>query len=173
MSWTAVHMSFSNTIDDWMVLLLGGKQAEMVRPSQPPTANHLSVEGGRTVTPDEVAEIAQKEFPEARIRFIQLPVGPKQPFRVQLKYPEDGTPGGRTVALIDPHGGQIRGLQDSRDATGGPWINQYVDAIHTGEIGGWPLRIAYAIACVAIVFQVATGISLWWLRRTWRVIKSD
>lgn len=172
MSWTAVHMSFSNTIDDWMVRLLGGKQAEMVRPSKAQTANNLSVEGSRSITPDQVAEIAQTQFPEARIRFIQLSAGAKQPFRVQLKYPEDGTAGGRTVALIDPRGGQIRGFQDSRDATGGPWLNQYVDAIHTGEIGGWPLRIAYAVACVAIVVQVVTGVSLWWLRRTRRVMKN-
>ena len=88
LSWTAVHMSFSNTIDDWMVRLLGGKQSEMVRPSRPQAANNLMVEDGRTVTPDEVAEIAQKEFPEARIRFIQMSSGPRNPFRVQLKYPE-------------------------------------------------------------------------------------
>ena len=30
MSWTAFHMSFSNVIDDWMVTLLGGKEARMV-----------------------------------------------------------------------------------------------------------------------------------------------
>ncbi|HRX81095.1 MAG TPA: PepSY-associated TM helix domain-containing protein [Pirellulaceae bacterium] len=91
--------------------------------------------------------------------------GPNQPFRVQLKQPEDGTPGGRSVALVDSVTGKLRGVQDSRSVTGGPWINQYVDAIHTGEIGGWPLRLAYAMARIAISVQSFTGVALWILRR--------
>lgn len=32
MCWTAVHMSFGSKVDPWMTKVLGGKEAEMVRP---------------------------------------------------------------------------------------------------------------------------------------------
>jgi uncharacterized iron-regulated membrane protein len=119
--------------------------------------------GARALTPDEALAIARRELPEARPVGVNVP-GPKAPYRVAMRYPEDRTPGGRSRVLIDPRGGSVLQVESSRTTAAGTRLIILNRAIHTGDIFGIPTKILMSLASLAAVAQVITGLTLWWMR---------
>jgi uncharacterized iron-regulated membrane protein len=94
---------------------------------------------------------------------IRIP-GPKSPYLVQLRYPEDRTPGGRSRAIVDQYTGQVLFAQGSRTAPAGARMVIANRAIHTGDIFGIPSKIVMSMASLMLVIQAISGIVMWWKR---------
>jgi uncharacterized iron-regulated membrane protein len=122
------------------------------------------VEGRTTIPLDEVVRRAQAALPGAQIRNFPIPAGPKAAHRVQLRFPEDKTPGGRSQVYLDQYSGEVLRVESSREAGPGTWFLNAQRSLHTGEFGGWPTRTLAFATCLSVLVQLYSGIALWWHR---------
>ncbi len=111
--------------------------------------------------PDALLAAANKAVPGARVTSI-MGIGGNAPVRVTMKFPEDGTPAGRTNLYLDPFTADTLSLQTSRTAPLGTRIAKLWNReIHTGDIFGWPTRIIASIASFTLPLLVVTGVLIW------------
>jgi uncharacterized iron-regulated membrane protein len=118
------------------------------------------VAGAQLLTPDQALGVARDELPGAAPISINVP-GPKAPYRIALRYPEDRTPGGRSRVFINPYSGSVLRTESSRTTAAGTRLVILNRAIHTGDLFGLPTKILMSLASLAAVAQVITGLILW------------
>ncbi len=108
---------------------------------------------------------AEAALSGARAVAIEMPgPNPRAPLRVQLAFPEDGSPAGRSVVFLDRFDGTTLAIHDAR---AGSWLERYGNlqlSLHTGAVGGLPTQIIAFAVCLALVFQILSGYVLWWKR---------
>jgi uncharacterized iron-regulated membrane protein len=121
--------------------------------------------GARVLTPDEAVAIARAAMPGATPVAVNAP-GPKMPYRIALRYPEDRTPGGRSRVFVDPYGGTVLQAESSRTTAAGTRLITLNRAIHTGDVFGMPSKILMSLASLAAAAQVLTGLVMWQKRRS-------
>jgi len=114
--------------------------------------------GAAMITPDQAVEAARAALPGARPTWVG--VGPVT--SVDLKFPEDGTPAGRSHVFLDPYTGQVLLVQNTRAAHAATAVRNATRMLHTGDIWGWPSQFAWCAACLALVVQAVTGLLIWW-----------
>ena len=69
--------------------------------------------------------------------------------------------------FIDQYTGQVLWSRTAREApTGWRYVKEWNREIHTGDIFGIPTRILASIASLMLVLQLATGVVMWWKRRS-------
>jgi len=86
--------------------------------------------------------------------------------RVQLRYPEDRTPAGRTNVYLDGCTGRTLDVVSSRTAPlGWRYAHVWNRPLHTGEVLGWPTRVLAALASLTLPLLALTGPLLWLSRR--------
>ncbi|HEV7402850.1 MAG TPA: PepSY-associated TM helix domain-containing protein [Chthoniobacteraceae bacterium] len=114
---------------------------------------------------DAARAIALQTEPGARVTSMQGLGVMGKPIRVWMKFPEDGTPAGRTNLFLDPVSGAVLSAQSSRTA---PLAFRIVKLwnreIHTGDIFGLPTRILACLASLALPLLAITGPLIWWGR---------
>ena len=93
---------------------------------------------------------------------IQIPANAGSVFLAFMKFPEDQTPAGRSRVAVDQFTGTPIWIENSRAAPLGTQILNKNRPIHTGDIFGWPTRLLAFAACVLLVFQVISGLWMWW-----------
>ncbi len=116
--------------------------------------------GARVLAPDEALGIARDELPGAAPISINVP-GPKAPYRIALRYPEDRTGGGRSRVYINPYSGSVLQVESSRTTAAGTRLINLNRAIHTGDLFGTPTKILMSLVSLAAVAQVITGLTMW------------
>jgi uncharacterized iron-regulated membrane protein len=96
---------------------------------------------GHGTSADELLQTAREAVPGAQTMRISF-WDDKRPVLVQMRFPEDHTPAGRTSVTLDPRTGAVLKVVSSRTA---PLIYtalvQWNREIHTGTMFGWPSRI--------------------------------
>jgi uncharacterized iron-regulated membrane protein len=114
---------------------------------------------------DSVARTATGAVLGARLTQINMPSG-RGVYRAWLKYPEDGTPLGRSFVLIDAYSGAVLFTRSAR-TTGLPtrFFRQWNREIHTGDILGWPTRILACLASLLLPVLAITGPLFWWRKK--------
>jgi uncharacterized iron-regulated membrane protein len=143
------------TVDDWM--------RKLNRSQTPPIPTQPAAEPGTPVLSlDSIASVARASVPGAAIMNIQLPPGPKLPGMVQLKYPEDHTPAGRSRVFIDKYRGTVLLTMSTRRAEAGQHMIDIKRALHTGDIYGLPTQILWALGAFLLAMQAVTGVVMWW-----------
>jgi uncharacterized iron-regulated membrane protein len=70
--------------------------------------------------------------------------------------------GGDSV-VVDQYTAKILGRLDR--VTLGGWLELLAYPLHTGTIGGLPTKIIAALASLALLFLMSSGIAMWWSRR--------
>jgi uncharacterized iron-regulated membrane protein len=126
--------------------------------ASPPVAEATSISA------DQALAIAESAAPGARPTFMQL--GPDGPMRIAMKFPEDHTPAGRTIVLIDRYTGKILSLKNTRTAsTAYKYPRMWNREIHTGDLFGWPTRIVACLSSLTLPVMAITGPLIWWNRR--------
>jgi uncharacterized iron-regulated membrane protein len=120
---------------------------------------------GHGVTADQMLQTAREAVPGAlamRISFWD----DKRPVLVQMRFPEDHTPAGRTSVTLDPHTGAVLKVVSSRTA---PLIYtalvQWNRELHTGTMFGWPSRILASVLSFLLSVLAITGTTIY-LNRT-------
>jgi len=122
--------------------------------------------GSVPLDPESLLQIAQQAAPGASATVLGLAGDPKEPVRIIMKYPEDGTPAGRTNVFLDGYTGKILFAQSSRNAPlGFKIVKLWNREIHTGDIFGWPTRILASLLSLALPVMAITGPLIWWQRR--------
>jgi uncharacterized iron-regulated membrane protein len=125
----------------------------------------LSSAGREPISIDSAIERAEAALPGARAVALELPgPNPSAPLRVQLAFPEDGSPAGRSVVFLDRYEGGVLGVHNAR---AGMLLERYGNlqlSLHTGAVAGLPSQCVAFATCLAVVLQVISGYVLWWKR---------
>jgi uncharacterized iron-regulated membrane protein len=129
-------------------------QVPFVQPNQP------------LLSADEAIVKAEAALPGARAAAVEMPPPQRPVFRVQLAYPEDGSPAGRSVVFISRVDGSVLGMNSSREGSLLEVYQKNQLAMHMGSIGGtWGRWLAF-LTCVALVLQIFSGYVLWLKRKS-------
>jgi uncharacterized iron-regulated membrane protein len=100
---------------------------------------------------------------------MQLATAQGDAIRVVLKFPEDRTPAGRTVVLLDPYSDEILSFNNTRTASfSHNFTRMWNREIHTGDIFGWPTKILACILSLSLPLMAITGPLIWWNRQRQR-----
>ena len=112
---------------------------------------------GHGTTADALLETAREMVPGATAMRISF-WDDQRPVLVQLRFPEDHTPAGRTNVTLDQHTGAVLSVVSSRTA---PILYtalvQWNREVHTGTIFGWPSRILAAFCSLLLSVLAVTG----------------
>ncbi len=101
----------------------------------------------------------------ARVTQVTIPRGTGV-YRVWMKYPEDGTPLGRTNLLIDPYTSAVLWQRTSRTAPSTTrFFRQWNRELHTGDILGWPGKIVMCVMSLTLPVLAVTGPLFWFRKR--------
>ena len=123
---------------------------------------------------DRLAEVARSEMLGARVTQISLATKPSDCVRIWMKYPEDGTPAGRTWVYLDQYTGKVLIARNSRSVPlAASYVRSWNREIHTGDIFGWPTRILACLASLAVAFLSISGPIIWLLKKTTKTSRSD
>lgn len=132
---------------------------------RPPISTAANPDGHR-VSVDTVIHSAEQSLPGAIAAAVEMPLpNPHAVFRIQLAFPEDGSPAGRSVVFIDQFSGDTLAVESSRE---GRIAERYGDlqlSLHTGAVGGTTTRWIALLTCIALVMQIWSGYVLWWKRK--------
>ena len=142
-------------VDDWMRKLNRS-------PSPSPPTQRAVEPGTPELSLDSIAVVARTAVPGAAIMNIQLPPDPKRPAMVQLKYPEDHTPAGRSRVFIDRYRGTALLTMSTRTAERGQHMIDIKRALHTGDSYGLPTQILWMLGALVLASQGVTGVVMWW-----------
>jgi len=159
-AWTGVVVHWGDAARAWA----GNVSGVAVRPADPRPDSPPS--GARPLEPAGLLALAQAAVPGARPTVIELSDNAARPVMVVMKFPEDHTPAGRTRVLLDAYSGKILALNSSRAAPAAvAYVTLLNREIHTGDIGGWPMRIMAAVFSLSLPVLAVSGPLLWWQRR--------
>jgi uncharacterized iron-regulated membrane protein len=143
------------TVDEWI--------RKLNRSPTPPVPSQPAAEQGMPLLSlDSIAAAARAAVPGASIMNIQLPPGPKRPAMVQLKYPEDHTPAGRSRVFVDKYRGTVLLAMSTRTAEAGQHMIDIKRSLHTGDIYGVPTQILWMLGAFLLATQAVTGVLMWW-----------
>jgi uncharacterized iron-regulated membrane protein len=132
-------------------------------PSAQVSTRVTAVKNARQISPDRALEIARGALPGASPFYVSV-VSPTEAYVVRSRFPEDRTPGGRSLIVIDSYTGRVMFAEGSRTAPGGRRVEILNRALHTGDVFGLPSKIVMSLASLMAPVQLVTGLMLW-LRR--------
>jgi uncharacterized iron-regulated membrane protein len=131
----------------------------IVAPVVPSSSGQINISQAITV--------ARKAFPTARLAWIETP--PKKGGTFRLRYQVAGDPSRRfphSFVWIDSFSGEIRAVQDARQASAGSLINNWVHPLHDGSAAGLAGRILVALCGILPLALFLTGLLRWRARRS-------
>ena len=109
-------------------------------------------------------EIARRALPGTFPFYVSV-VSPTSAYVVRSRFPEDRTPGGRSLVIIDSYTGRVLFAEGSRTAPGGRRVEILNRAVHTGDLFGLPSKIVMSLASLMAPVQLVTGLMLWARRK--------
>ena len=120
--------------------------------------------GQAEFTPASALMLAERRFPDARIRRLTLPSAPGGPISVRLRQPFEWTPNGRTQLLLAPDG--TVSIEDSAAANRGAWLAEKLYPIHSGKVGGLIWKLVMTVSGLALAMLGALTTWSFWKRRS-------
>ncbi|SAL53288.1 PepSY-associated TM helix domain-containing protein [Caballeronia cordobensis] len=153
---TGAFMAY-RPIGAWISALAG------VQPARAPTfAPH---ERMAMLPLDVLVARARERFPDAQPSLLQMPGKAGQPMRVRLHAPDDPHPNGLTSVSLDPYTGKVLLAQRWNELDPGARAASVIYPLHTGEIGGVPLKTLFGVGGCALFGLCVTGVWQWLRRR--------
>jgi uncharacterized iron-regulated membrane protein len=157
---TAVVIHWNEQSQRVLVALSGPVDARPI-PSKAP-----SCVAATPIAPDRLIDAAVATHPEARPSSLTMPATPDGLARVTMRFPEDRTPNGRTIVLVEPCTGRVAWTQDTRTVAMSYKLPRVLNReLHTGDLFGWPHRLLAALFSLALPVMAITGPLIWWRRR--------
>jgi len=155
---TGVIMGFEKVTTPLLYRITGSKLTG--RPDVKITADSSK----KQISPDNALRIAANALPGVTPFNINIP-GPTDAYMIRCRYPEDLTPGGRSLVILDPYSGKVLFAEGSRTAPAGTRLKVLTRAIHTGDVFGLPSKFFGLLVCLALIAQITSGLRMWWLRK--------
>jgi uncharacterized iron-regulated membrane protein len=114
---------------------------------------------------DRAIAIAQRQFPDAQLRWVETPSEHKKVWRVMLRQPgEVGTRFPRTNVWIDATDGRILATRDPTHNSGGDIFMDWLHPLHSGEAFGLAGRLIILLSGIVPILLLITG-SIRWLQK--------
>lgn len=131
----------------------------LVAPVEAPQVRSIAVAGQQRIPVDEAIALARRRFPQASVRWIETPDGPRGVYRINLRQPgEPGRRFPRTNVWLDQYSGEIRAVSDARRAPASAVMQAWLHPIHSGEAGGWLGRMAVLATGLGAPALLLTGL---------------
>lgn len=124
--------------------------------------------GSGVASLDEMMGRAKRQFPEGMVGYIHVPAAGSQAVRIRLKLPDDPHPNGLTSVWLHPASGEILKIARWSELDPGNKAVAVVYPLHTGTLGGPLHEFLVGLTGLALSTLGATGLLLWWKRRTVR-----
>jgi len=134
------------------------------QPTPRPNPRVPAVPGAVPIGPDSALALARAALPGTTPFQLNVP-GPTEAYVIRARYPEDRTPGGRSMVVLNPYSGKVLFAEGSRGAPAGARLVILNRAIHTGDVWGIPGKLLVSLASLAALAQVFTGLTMWLKRR--------
>lgn len=135
---------------------LGGGKAP-ARPEMPLAA---------AVTPmtdwEAMLAAAERRFPEAAARRLQMPHEPGAPVLLRMRQPFEWTPNGRTYLYFDADDSRLLGVDDPAGAGAGERIEEAFYPVHSGKVGGIVWKLAITLAGLALALLGSFAVYGFW-----------
>ena len=120
-------------------------------------------EAGR-ISLDAAVRTARLALPGAAPAFV-VPGRGGQPVWVQMRFPEDPNPAGRSAVYVHPYEGRALRTLSTRQRDLATAVLNGRRSVHTGEIFGWPSEALVLLASLVLPVEVVTGLLIWLNRR--------
>jgi uncharacterized iron-regulated membrane protein len=157
---TGVMLAWKQPIERFLVRWIDGQEVQKpLRPESTP------LEGGRTLTLDEVVAISAEALPGTAFIGINIPPDAKAAYSVMRHFPEDKTGAGRSRVVVDQFSGRVLAVVSSRTQPMGTRLMNFADPTHVGIVLGSPTVILAFLATAALAGQAVTGFLIWWKPR--------
>ena len=129
------------------------------------TENNFTDSEIKNLNPDQIIDLAQKEFPMARVTRISFPEKTDGRFEVRLHQPGELREGsGATRVTVDALHGKIIKIRDPLKASKEALFYSYFFPLHSGEIFGTIGKIIISFVGLLPLLFAISG-TLIWLRR--------
>lgn len=142
-------------------LLLAGVSGAMLIWGRVPAAEAPRTGAAAAMSLDDYAAAARKALPDGRVSWIAL----GDPVTVRMRLHSDWQIRGSNDIHLHPATAAVLRVDRYRDAPPVRRLYVALTALHYGEIGGAPGRMAWAAAGGAASVLWLTGVSWWWGRR--------
>jgi len=118
---------------------------------------------------DAVEPIAREHIPTGQLRTLHLPTQ-FDFYLASIRSFENGHPRGRSYVYIYPDTGEVHHWTETRGNTLGYQIRwEWLLPTHSGDILGFPGRIAILLAGLTPLVFTITGVAIWWKKRKGRL----
>ena len=127
----------------------------------------------RRIPVDQAVAIGQARFPDAMVKWIETPDGPRGSYRINLW--QQGEPSRRfpkTNVWIDQYTGNVLSIRDVKDDSAGDTFLRWLHPLHSGQVLGLPGRILVCLSGFVPLVLYVTGITRWWKRQTRKAVFS-
>jgi uncharacterized iron-regulated membrane protein len=100
--------------------------------------------------------------------------GSRGVYRVWLKYPEDGTPLGRSYVLVNAYTAGPLYVRDARTIhVPTRFFREWNREVHTGDFWGLPTRILACLMSLLLPVLAVTGPLFWWRKKRVRPVRKS
>jgi uncharacterized iron-regulated membrane protein len=119
--------------------------------------------GGTPPTPSDLLARAQAIVPGAQIARLSVPFGERGTYAVTLARDQhgDGDSTDEVTVYFDRYTGAQIAVIDQSGRTSGDVFMTWLGRLHTGNFGGWPIRIVWFAAGLVFPLLFVTGVVMW------------
>ncbi|WP_174875421.1 PepSY-associated TM helix domain-containing protein [Vogesella oryzae] len=154
---TGAYQVFNRPVNDWINGWYGYRAPAKIKLAPAPGAARLPL--------DELVGRAAQAMPGGRLVDIKYLSQPGKPLLLRWRLPGELHPNGRSNVEIDPYRGSLLRVTPVAQAAPAVRLTSWVYALHTGSLGGWPLRLLLLLAGVGLALLSASGVYQWAARR--------
>jgi uncharacterized iron-regulated membrane protein len=114
----------------------------------------------------EYVRLAANSVPGAVVRELRMPNRKNALISIAMWVPGDVRPKGATTVLLDPSSAKIISIEHSPSWFSSKGLIELANAIHKTELGGLPVKLAWALFGLTPLLLFLSGLQIWWNQRT-------
>ena len=115
----------------------------------------------RSLNLDAAIAAARTRFPEATPTMIRMPAKPGDPLTVRMRTPDDSRDMGTRQVFVNARA-EVIGVEQPSDNPLAARAVGMLAPLHTGELGGWPLKFAWAFMGLVPPLLFLSGVRAAW-----------
>ena len=112
-----------------------------------------------------LAALARAQFPDAAPRLYIPAAKPGDAVTLRLRQPEERHPNGRSTFSWDPATATATAATSEPESGAGNRLYNLLYPLHTGVLGGLPMRLAFLVSGLIALFAASHGLRSWFAKR--------